>query len=59
MDAFLKFNEYEILTNPGKVSNEVAVQLAGKEYEKFRVEQDKQYISDFDEEVKKIKKKNI
>lgn len=59
LDAFLKFNEYEILTNPGKVSNEVAVQLAGKEYEKFRVEQDKQYISDFDEEVKKIKKKNI
>lgn len=59
LDVFLKFNEYEILTNPGKVSNEVAVQLAGKEYEKFRVEQDKQYISDFDEEVKKIKKKNI
>ncbi|MBZ0183054.1 MAG: virulence RhuM family protein [Melioribacteraceae bacterium] len=57
LDAFLKFNEYEILTNPGQVSNEVAVQLAGKEYAKFRVEQDKKYISDFDKEVKKLKKK--
>jgi hypothetical protein len=57
LDAFLKFNEYEILTNPGKVSNEIAVNLAGKEYKKFRVEQDKKYISDFDKEVKKLKKK--
>jgi len=57
LDAFLKFNEYEILTNPGKVSNEIAVNLAGKEYKKFRVEQDKKYISDFDKEIKKLKKK--
>ena len=28
--------------------------LALKEYEKFRVEQDKNYISDFDREVKKL-----
>lgn len=54
LDAFLKFNEHDILTNTGKVSHEVAEALALKEYEKFRVEQDRNYISDFDREVKKL-----
>ncbi len=35
----------------------VAKTIAEKEYEKFRVIQDKKYISDFDEEVKKLKKR--
>jgi hypothetical protein len=56
LDAFLKFNEREILQNSGKVSHEIAVNLAEKEYEKYRVVQDKNYISDFDREVKKILK---
>lgn len=54
LNAFLKFSEYEILTNAGKVSHEVAEALALNEYEKFKIEQDKNYISDFDREVKKI-----
>ncbi|MFA4830663.1 MAG: virulence RhuM family protein [Patescibacteria group bacterium] len=54
LNVFLKFSEYEILTNAGKISHEVAEVLALKEYEKFRVEQDKNYISDFDREVKKL-----
>ena len=54
LNAFLKFSEYEILTNAGKISHEVAEALALKEYEKFRKEQDKDYISDFDREVKKL-----
>ncbi len=53
LDAFLKFNEQEILTNAGKVSHEVAESLALDVYGKFRVVQDKKYISDFDREVKK------
>lgn len=53
LDAFLKFNEQEILHDKGKVSHEVAVALAEKEYEAFRIEQDKKYISDFDREMKK------
>jgi len=53
LDAFLKFNEYEILTNAGSVSAEVAKQLAEQEYAKYRVVQDQEYISDFDKEVKK------
>jgi hypothetical protein len=57
LNAFLKFSEYEILTNVGKISHEVAESLALSEYEKYRVEQDKNYISDFDREVEKFLKK--
>lgn len=55
LDAFLKFNDYEVLTDTGKVSAEVAKALAISEYEKFRVIQDQIFESDFDKEVKKIK----
>jgi hypothetical protein len=59
LDAFLKFNEYDILKDAGKVSHEIAEKLAGKEYEKFRVIQDKTFESDFDRAVKKLKKGRI
>ncbi|MFZ2205209.1 MAG: virulence RhuM family protein [Minisyncoccia bacterium] len=60
LDAFLKFNDYEILNNPGKISMEMAQKLAEDEYEKFRPIQDKEFRSDFDEFVEKTKKlKNI
>ena len=58
LNAFLKFSEYEILTNAGSISHEVAVALAGKEYEAFRKIQDKEYISDFDRAVKLITQKS-
>lgn len=54
LDAFLQFNEYEILQDAGKVRHDVAIRLAEKEYEKFRVVQDKNFESDFDKEIKKI-----
>jgi hypothetical protein len=54
LDAFLQFNEYQILKDAGKVSHEVALKLAEKEYNKFRVIQDLYFESDFDKEVKKI-----
>jgi hypothetical protein len=54
LDAFLKFSEYEILTNVGKISHDVAKELALNEYEKYKPIQDKNYISDFDRDVKKI-----
>lgn len=58
LDAFLCFNEYEVLENPGKVSAQVAKAVAKKEYEKFRLEQDKKYRSDFDRLVEKSKDLN-
>ncbi|MFA5993858.1 MAG: virulence RhuM family protein [Parcubacteria group bacterium] len=54
LDAFLKFNEKQILDNAGKISHEVAEALALEEYEKFRMRQDKNYVSDFDREIKKV-----
>jgi len=62
LNAFLKFSEHEILANAGKISHEVAEELALKEYEKYRAIQDKNYVSDFDREVKKLldsKKKKL
>jgi len=56
LNAFLKFSEHDILTNAGKVSHKVAEALALGEYEKYRVVQDREYISDFDREVKKLEK---
>lgn len=56
LDAFLQFNEYHILKDAGKVRHEVAMRLAEKEYEKYRVIQDKNFESDFDKEVKKLSK---
>lgn len=53
LDSFLKFNEYDILNNAGKVSAEVAKKLASEEYEKYREIQDQNYVSDFDKATKK------
>ena len=55
LNEFLKFNEYDILNNAGKFKSEVAKKIAEKEFEKFRIIQDKEYESDFDNVVKKIK----
>jgi hypothetical protein len=54
LDAFLKFNEYQILDDAGHVSHEVAVKLAGEEFSKFRVIQDRDYENDFERAAKKI-----
>lgn len=56
LDAFLEFNEYEILNNLGNISRKVADATAHTEYNKFRVIQDKNYESDFDKLTKDIKK---
>jgi len=57
LDAFLQFNEYDVLTNAGNVSAEVAKRLAEEEYDKFRVRQDREFKSDFEAEVKRIESK--
>jgi hypothetical protein len=54
LDAFLQFNEYEVLTNAGKVSHEVAKQLAEKHYEAFNIVQDRSFESDFENASKKL-----
>lgn len=55
LDAFLKFNDYDLLDDAGKVRAEVAKKFAETEYDKFRVVQDREYKSDFDKVVEQIK----
>ena len=45
---FLDFTEQQVLTHAGKISHEMAVAKAHEEFEKYRVKQDQQYVSDFD-----------
>lgn len=61
LDSFLKFNQRDILDNPGKVTAEVAEKLAEEEYEKYRMKQLKEearQLDDFDRVVRKIDKIN-
>lgn len=54
LDAFLHFNEREILDNPGKISAELAKSFAEGEFEKYRVIQDRLFESDFDLVIKQL-----
>jgi hypothetical protein len=54
LDDFLVISEKKLLHSAGSVNAKNAEKKALEEYEKYRAEQDKNYISDFDREVKKI-----
>jgi hypothetical protein len=56
LNSFLELSNYPILQDAGKVSAEVAKLKAAQEYEKFRVRQDQEYLSDFDKVVKALNK---
>ncbi|MCK5111743.1 MAG: virulence RhuM family protein [Arcobacteraceae bacterium] len=57
LDKFLQLSEYPILLHNGKVSALEAKLKAEGEYEKYRVIQDKSYVSDFDNIIKQLKNK--
>ncbi len=57
LDAFLQFNESAILKDAGRVTHEVALALAEKEFDKYSIIQDRLLESDFDREVKSLKRK--
>lgn len=48
LDKFLALSDYPILLDNGKISSLEAKLKAESEYEKYRIIQDKKYISDFD-----------
>lgn len=48
LDAFLQFNDAEILQDKGKVTAAIAKTFAESEFEKYRIIQDRLYQSDFD-----------
>ncbi|MCD4675409.1 MAG: virulence RhuM family protein [Desulfobacula sp.] len=53
LDAFLQFNERDILKNSGKVKAKVARNFAESEFEKYRIVQDRLFESDFDKDLQK------
>lgn len=48
LDAFLQFNDAEVLQDKGKVTAAIAKVFAESEFEQYRVIQDQLYQSDFD-----------
>jgi len=48
LDAFLEFDDREILQNAGKITKKIADEHAFSEFEKYRVVQDRLFMSDFD-----------
>ncbi len=62
LNGFLRLWDHEILKDNGKISVEMAKLHAETEFEKYRIIQDRTYISDFDElllNTKKFDKKDI
>ena len=60
VEKALTLFHYEVLNDKGKISHKDAVQKALSEYEKYRIIQDKNYVSDFDKlllEAKEVSSK--
>lgn len=51
LDAFLEFDDREILQNADTISAQMAKEHATSEFEKFRIVQDRRFVSDFDREI--------
>jgi len=56
LNAFLMFNEHDILENAGKVTAQLAKEFAISEFEKYKVIQNKSYQSDFDMLIQELDK---
>lgn len=59
LNSFLTFMDYEVLQDAGKVSAEIAKLHAETEFEKYRIIQDKLYVSDFDRFLELEQKSNM
>lgn len=59
LDLFLMADDRDILQNSGKITMEIAKSKAETEFEKYRIIQDRLFLSDFDKyllELEKVKK---
>ena len=54
LNGFLELSNYPILEDKSKVSMLKAKLKAEEEYDKYRITQDKNYISDFDKEIERL-----
>ena len=58
MDGYLDLNDYPKLQNAGNISKKQADTKALAEYDVFRVQQDKEFIGDFEKEAKRLEAKD-
>lgn len=56
LNRFIEATDREVLQDAGKVTAEIAKAHAESEYEKYRIVQDQQFVSDFDKVVKQLGK---
>ena len=59
LESFLEYYRYNIIENTGTISAEEAKEKAYAEYDKFRIVQDREYLSDFDQEIKKWRENGL
>lgn len=59
LNAFLSFNEADVLQDAGKVTAAIAKSFAESEFEKYRPIQDRLFESDFDKTIKKLIQKDM
>lgn len=52
-DDLLKYRRKNVLSDSGTISHKQAIEKAESEYEKFRIRQEREYISSMDEMYKK------
>lgn len=52
LNRFLEFNQLKVLIDKGTISHQQAEEKAVAEYEKFRIIQDREIMSDFDQQLK-------
>ena len=55
LDIFLMADDRELLKDAGKISHEIAVSKAETEFEKYRIIQDRLFVSDFDKFIEEVK----
>lgn len=56
MDGYLDLNDYPKLQGAGKIKKSQADEKALAEYAEFRIKQDREYIGDFEREIKSIER---
>ncbi len=54
IDRFLSMDDYQLLQDNGKVTAEEAKTFAESEFEKYRIVQDRLFMSDFDKELERL-----
>ncbi len=58
LDLFLEFDDRDILQNAGKITKKIADDKAISEFEKYRIIQDRLFMSDFDKLLLEMENKN-